>query len=215
MDEDVGLFMVLRFCYPELTMCVTVGPKNVATYELQCRRPFQVARHLYLPETEDENLQREAQIRYNGKTLKTHILHYVCSNLNSISNPHHLIKPDLISGRTIPATERVLQENFSEAEMMVMKIWRLKRSGQWNKVLNQTTSNKLTMEDNEQINSSPASVLNNDPILLSSEESEEYSSRGSSEICLVANFVEELDRALLEAASRVRVLNEPNYSTSD
>lgn len=69
-DEDIRLFMMLRLCYPELTMCVTVGPENVATYEFQCRNPFHVGRHLYLPETEDDNLQLEAQIRYNGKTLQ-------------------------------------------------------------------------------------------------------------------------------------------------
>ncbi|VVA93801.1 unnamed protein product [Arabis nemorensis] len=31
-DEDVFVFMSIRFCYPELTLCVTVGAKAVATY---------------------------------------------------------------------------------------------------------------------------------------------------------------------------------------
>lgn len=67
-------------------------------------------------------------------------------------------------------------------------------------------------EDDEQMKSSPASVLNNNTIVLSSEESEEYSSTGSSDICLIADFEAELDRALFEAASRVRVLRESDMA---
>ncbi|VVB02015.1 unnamed protein product [Arabis nemorensis] len=53
-DCDVTLFMAVRFSYPELTMCVTVGAEAVATYEFQCRTSFTVDWKNYLVQHEDE-----------------------------------------------------------------------------------------------------------------------------------------------------------------
>lgn len=56
----------------------------------------------------------------------------------------------------------------------------------------------LNKEDDSGNYGPPPSDINNNTMLLSSEESDDYFNRIVTEICLTADFEEQLDRALLE-----------------
>lgn len=99
------------------------------------------------------------------KPYKNNFLHYFSSPLHSISNFTHFNKPDLISGRTIPATETVLREILTEAKMMVMHRVHLeilysnprqdisqlvsnRRAGQSNEIINLSGDEDMEIETN-------------------------------------------------------------------